>query len=455
MKNGKLYTATDFANYHAGTMPAKDMHALEKAALEDPFLADALDGYLHTKTAVADIESLKEKFTTEEKVETKVLSFSSNKAWMRAAASIAIILGLGYLFYNVNKKDEVTAIAKNEIKQELKIDSANIQLNKIDSENNAVAINGSKESSAALDAKPHFDSGSKQFVDDKVSTIPSAVTTAQAPTAPTITRSEETLESEVAKTVRRDSNTDYAKNKEQYKDLGLNSRTQNNAMNYYNYSGVVQTATGGPMQNATIRSRNSNIATQTDTKGRFNFRSTDSVTNVSIAAVGYDKKEAILNSNASQILRLDNKSTNLSEVVVTGMGTKRKSATVGYSNTTVEKALAGKVSGVKVSNNGDEKNISLKKTKAIEIDSVRFNIEKKSFNDYVKQNIKPEFDDNGNEYKGSVILSFITNKKGKPTKIKVEQSLNNVCDEQAITLLQQGPKWIKNLEERKRVEIVF
>jgi len=31
------------------------MHALEKAALDDPFLADALEGYLYTTTASDDI----------------------------------------------------------------------------------------------------------------------------------------------------------------------------------------------------------------------------------------------------------------------------------------------------------------------------------------------------------------------------------------------------------------
>jgi hypothetical protein len=209
------------------------------------------------------------------------------------------------------------------------------------------------------------------------------------------------------------------------------------------------------MQNATIKLRNSNIATQTDTRGRFNFRATDSVANVSIAAVGYDKKEVLLNSNASQILRLNNKNTNLDEVVVTGYGARAKKSVTGSSTTVSEKALEGKVAGINVTKQESDKSTLFKKQKNIQIDSVRFNTEKKSFNDYVKQNIKPEFDDNGNEYKGSVILSFITNKKGKPVKIKVEKSFNDACNEQAITLLQQGPRWSKNLEERKRVEIQF
>ena len=39
------YSAADIARYHKGQMTAKEMHALEKAALDDPFLADAIEGY--------------------------------------------------------------------------------------------------------------------------------------------------------------------------------------------------------------------------------------------------------------------------------------------------------------------------------------------------------------------------------------------------------------------------
>ena len=44
MSNGYNYTAKDFERYHNGGMTAAEMHQLEKAALNDPMLADALDG---------------------------------------------------------------------------------------------------------------------------------------------------------------------------------------------------------------------------------------------------------------------------------------------------------------------------------------------------------------------------------------------------------------------------
>ncbi len=466
MNNEKKYTAADFASYHAGTMPAQDMHVLEKAALEDPFLSDALEGYVHTNTAVADVETLKGKLSAKES-ETKVFALSSNKTWMRAAASIAIVFGIGYLFYTVNKKDEVTTpLAKNETKNEIK-QEFNADTVATEKSNDAVANNTPQVPTVSgtittvkpntitfTDVHSNLDSTTSSLAANEFSVTPGTYIQ-QAPAAPVTAKVEEVAaQADWAKSEQK--NADDVKSKEVYKDLGLNNRTQNNnATNYYNYSGIVQNPAGGPMQNATIKLKNTNLATQTDTKGRFNFKATDSIASVSIAAVGYDRKDALLNSNASQVFRLDNKNSNLNEVVVTSVGTKRKSASVGYSTTTVsEKALAGKIAGVNVSTEND-KYATLKKVKGIQIDSSKYNLEAKSFYNFVKQNIKPEFDEYGNVYKGNVVLSFTVNKKGDTRKIKVEKSLNEKCDTQAIQLLETGPSWYFPAGERRTVVVEF
>jgi hypothetical protein len=43
-RQDNVYTAADIQRYLAGNMSAEEMHGLEKAALEDPFLADAIEG---------------------------------------------------------------------------------------------------------------------------------------------------------------------------------------------------------------------------------------------------------------------------------------------------------------------------------------------------------------------------------------------------------------------------
>ena len=73
----KIYTPADFERYHAGTMPVNEMHELEKAALEDPFLADALEGYAYTTSIENDIADLKERLNKKRK-KRKVFSISSH-----------------------------------------------------------------------------------------------------------------------------------------------------------------------------------------------------------------------------------------------------------------------------------------------------------------------------------------------------------------------------------------
>jgi hypothetical protein len=43
-RQDSVYTAADIQRYLAGNMSVEEMHGLEKAALEDPFLADAIEG---------------------------------------------------------------------------------------------------------------------------------------------------------------------------------------------------------------------------------------------------------------------------------------------------------------------------------------------------------------------------------------------------------------------------
>ena len=62
-QNDKLYTADDIMRYHSGLMPETEMHALEKAALEDPFLADALEGYLNTSIPKEDLAEIRERLS--------------------------------------------------------------------------------------------------------------------------------------------------------------------------------------------------------------------------------------------------------------------------------------------------------------------------------------------------------------------------------------------------------
>ena len=71
--NHILFTAEDIRKYHEGKLSPAQMHAMERASLEDPFLADALEGYALEEVKVpADIDELKARLQEDWKIKTKI-----------------------------------------------------------------------------------------------------------------------------------------------------------------------------------------------------------------------------------------------------------------------------------------------------------------------------------------------------------------------------------------------
>jgi len=97
----KNFTPTDIEKYHNGLLSPKERHALEKAALDDPFLADALEGYAVEGINVnADIAELKKRLA-EKTEQAKVIPIQPQAGlsfpWLRAAVMVILIAGAGVL----------------------------------------------------------------------------------------------------------------------------------------------------------------------------------------------------------------------------------------------------------------------------------------------------------------------------------------------------------------------
>ena len=117
-ENNKKYSAIDFARYHSGEMLPDEMHALEKAALEDPFLADALEGYINSKNAEKELDEIRMRLD-EKRKRQKVFSINSlsSGAWWKIAAMFILFAGAGYFFYGTNSKKENSLAVKDNVLQ--------------------------------------------------------------------------------------------------------------------------------------------------------------------------------------------------------------------------------------------------------------------------------------------------------------------------------------------------
>jgi hypothetical protein len=115
----KTYSAIDIEKYHNGQLTAREMHAMEKAALDDPFLADALEGYtIPGVNAAADIAELKKRLEERESGNKVIPIAATNKSsfpWFRAAAMFILIAGAAFLVYKFGfNSSDTDNFAKND-----------------------------------------------------------------------------------------------------------------------------------------------------------------------------------------------------------------------------------------------------------------------------------------------------------------------------------------------------
>ncbi|MEP6948866.1 MAG: carboxypeptidase-like regulatory domain-containing protein, partial [Ginsengibacter sp.] len=202
----------------------------------------------------------------------------------------------------------------------------------------------------------------------------------------------------------------------------------------YVLKGKITDENGNAVPYANIKDKTRNNVTIADTAGRFSLRSGDSSITAMASATGYDPKSFSLNKDMQPTIALNKRGAELNEVVVTGLGqSKRHKKSVSAS-----RASNGKVAGVQITS-----------------DSSRPSGGWEKFDQYLKENTSPIYNENNERLTGEVFLSFTINKKGRPKNIKVLKSSCEDCEEKAIQLLENGPGWTGNENKQETVVIKF
>lgn len=382
MSQHYTYTAADFERYHSGKMSVQEMHDLEKAAMEDPFLAEALEGYVHSATPVKDVNELREKLFAKRK-KKNVFFLTKQSAWTRIAAIFILIAGIGYLTLQLNSGNE-----KNE-------------------------LSGMQSIGSIKNTTPQPVTQPDSLIDEKEGL---AVSTPGSKSSVSMKKENKLPEPDLQRSV-----TANEKPAEYMHDQNLQNaaspQLQNDSRVLNVLRGRVIDTLGNPVRYVTIRNKNKKIYTVSDSTGRFSLPAPDSLVMATISGVGYKTTEKKLNRNAEETIVMEPAIGVNETVVVTALGIRRSEKALGYANAKMKQAEMGAADS---SSNTKELNL---------------------FNEYVRRNIKIPADKTGKNYKGTVILSFETNKKGTPEKIRVVQSLCDACDKEAIRLLRKGPKW--------------
>jgi len=229
------YSAADIDRYHKRQMTAKEMHALEKAALDDPFLADAIEGYTAVPVnAENDIDLLKKSLDKRTNKEGKVVPIKkSTFGWLRIAALFIIIAGTGLLTYRYVLRSEKAEVAKTEIEKLDTADNKNIILPKPDTiESKSVQPAASEKKEELIKSEPSekkkeaLVSGGEKKSADKATVTKDEEVTSGLVAAPTQSAAAPPKEAEQVKTNRND--VVRQQNAVEFKKSGAKQKTLNN-----------------------------------------------------------------------------------------------------------------------------------------------------------------------------------------------------------------------------------
>ena len=319
--NDTIYTAKDIEQYFAGTLTPEARHALEKAALDDPFLADAMEGYQQVPVEQwkSQLVALKEQMQTGN-IPAKVIPMRKGSfRFMRVAAAAVIILGglTTTWMLTRDKKDEPT---KGQIAQNipvLKEDQSVIAVDSVASTFNQTSGNVTKAANERTNSQPG-NTAPKDLPTQLSDDLAKSKTVQQVQSPPVIADEKKLATQTVvpatnpsvladvqtapAGTGRKDADVtnEFAKEVAPQKKSEITAAEQNinrsQALNRVFKAQVVgPDNTPLPFSNVNVKSEN--FGTYADVKGNFRLVAADSLLTVEIKSVGYQSSTYTLNSN--------------------------------------------------------------------------------------------------------------------------------------------------------------
>ena len=402
-------------DYIRGLRKGKEAHRLEKESMQDPFLADAMDGY-------NQVEGNHEQRI--EKLRMQVSAHSAKKkstyaiTWSIAAC---LIIGFGissyFLFLKKSMTDEVF-IAEESVS--IKLAEPAAPPTPAIPATPTVPATPQKEIALATtkvktDSTPISEITARQA--DKKDMIAEIQTTSQpqgAPVAAVPMMEEVSEETAALQEVVATIDTFESESDKKMKMAKVATILPQNNM----IKGRVTDEKGEPLIGASVTYKGTNIGTITNMNGEFSLVKKDDKKRLTAEYIGYDPVEIQVDTSRTMLIAMNENKQALNEVVVVGYGAKKnkKSTTLGSDAKVKEQT---------------EKEITPQPV-----------IGKRSYQKYLKEHLVRPTDEKCAQVKGKVVLTFLINKEGRPFYIKVKESLCESADKEAIRLIQEGPDWI-------------
>jgi hypothetical protein len=448
--NDIIYTAKDIEKYHKGLLTSREMHALEKAALDDPFLADALEGYrqpgLDANAAMGDLQSrLASRIQKEDAKVVAMPATNHQFYWWKIAAMLIVVAGAAFLTYRFafdNGSREIAQSPKNQTATPPPNDTQSAEItddNLVDSA--PVTSQPIEQKTKRNDERVQSAPGQKTDAPSSSNTAAARINEASATTdeavQPLAAEEKENIASAQRQPIpgkaviegrRRESEQaaaqmDSAKARAGYfSDMAAKKKEALPPRHVF--KGRITDASNNPLPFTNVTNIEDNIGTYSDAKGNFVLTSTDSLLKVQVSAVGFETSLAELHHGIPTNSISLKEDLNIPEVVI----------------------ARSKVNTRRIRLFGNKQEVAEPQDGWDNYDTY-----------LVNNNQLPAFIKNQDgKSMGEVELSFEVDNNGKPQNIAVSKSLCSSCDEEAIRLVKEGPRWKRKSKKGKAtVNIAF
>lgn len=448
--NIKNYSAADIEKYHKGLLTSKERHDMEKAALDDPFLADALEGYTTDGVNIsADIAELKERLQERTEEKKKVVPITKGGGGMnfflRIAAIVIVVAGAGFFTYKFafNKQNNTVAKTENGYK-----DPATEQEQPVPMENKPDSV---KTGNQSLATTPTIDgikeeAGSSKIADDEMTkdlavekptekSLPAAPPVIKKDTKVTATEREADLAKGNAGAPTQQAVADKEAKQEEASAVSStiagikkpgNAKKKTEDIDYNMarniFRGRVTDSSNNGVPFANVTNVEDNVGTYTDADGYFNLINPDTVLNVRVRSIGFQNNTTQLRNDVKTnkvILKEDHES--LDQVVISNRQSNAMNRSLGDNRSLEEPEPADGWA---------------------------------NYDTYIANNLNiPENIPPRPSRDAYVELSFEVDKNGEPINIKIEKSLCAKCDEEAKRLIKEGPRWKRDARKKGRTRV--
>ncbi|HJH45480.1 carboxypeptidase-like regulatory domain-containing protein [Bacteroides fragilis] len=371
-------------DYIRGARKGKEAHRLEKEAMRDPFLADALEGYSCVGNGADEqIEELRRRIRAR-----AVRKRNHAVVWSIAASLlIGVCIGSYFLFQEKPLSDE----ARMAMEQAVHPKPLSVYEEEKKDELAEVVIKDSAGPSKKL-----ISENKKKKMLAPSSEVPQVMT-------------QELMEEALEATI---DDEPSAMDKKMVMRASVANDSSFNAKVAVvgKVRGKVTDPSGEPLVGATVRVKGTNQGTISDENGDFTLK-TDGNRELSVDYIGYESVVLPADTTKDLLIAMNVDDATLDEVVVVGYGSQPKSSVTGA-------IMSLKMSG-----------------------TPQPSIGRKAFRRYLKENLVHPSDKECARAKGKVILTFRVDKDGRPESISVKKGLCASADKEAIRLIEEGPDW--------------